>query len=330
MGRHHNSVNRLDEPLSVPVDLKYVELRLPGTFRELCADLKFSDEQIGRIVRCIALGTDSLITPDIEPEVFYYRQNQKKRLYDKLRKEKSRRKQCGNEGNYPDVHWVLDHHTLGAVQSQKIAESKITKTFPVASTTHAIAPNPVEPIKPITPQVLDHLPVQNPLGDQKPRTKAEKARDALADDLFACVGGSEGTKAERKRAMQVSQSASAVDIRNDAAWIPAKFAIFWAQYPRKVAKSDAVKAFTKLIKSQADVDKFMTITLASLAYWKTQDQWTKDNGKFIPYPASWLNAGHWNDCENGDVNKPIKPVQATFLRGDAESDEDLIKRMTSG
>ena len=58
----------------VPQQLKYVELRLPGTFRELVANNKFTNEEIGKIVRCIALDTDIFMTQKIEPEVFYYRQ----------------------------------------------------------------------------------------------------------------------------------------------------------------------------------------------------------------------------------------------------------------
>jgi len=352
-----NSEKRLSRPLSVPVDLKYVELRLPGTFRELCADAKFSNEQIGRIVRCIALGTDSLITQDIEPEVFYYRQNQRKRLYDKLRKIKSRKKQAGivdDSPNYPSVMKDLDAHALNGLPREGfVSRRNLAETFPIINANvehssedsqdneqipenpHIDVPTPTSTPAPAptpTPIPMTSVPTQV-VRKRKQRTSEEVARDNLANDLFSCAGGSEGTNMERKRAVNVASASASVDTRSDAAWIPGKFAIFWAQYPRKVAKSDAVKAFTKLIKSQADVEKFMSLTLASLEYWKKQDQWTKDDGKFIPYPASWLNAGHWNDCENGDVDKSMKlmkPVQATFLRGDAESNEDLLKRMTGG
>jgi hypothetical protein len=118
----------------------------------------------------------------------------------------------------------------------------------------------------------------------------------------------------------------ASDTRDDAAWIPERFAAFWRQYPKKVAKTDALKAFSKLIKSQPDVDKFMAKVLASVEWWKGQPSWTKDGGKFVPYPATWLNRGHWSDCsENGEASG-----RAEFLRTDAESDEELIKRMQGG
>lgn len=38
-------------------------------------------------------------------------------------------------------------------------------------------------------------------------------------------------------------------------------------------------------------------------------QWTKDNGQYIPNPATWLNQGRWEDV------LPAAPVQ--------HSDDDL-------
>ena len=35
--------------------------------------------------------------------------------------------------------------------------------------------------------------------------------------------------------------------------------------------------------------------LSAIAKHKNTDQWKKDNGQFIPNPASWLNARRWED-----------------------------------
>jgi hypothetical protein len=35
--------------------------------------------------------------------------------------------------------------------------------------------------------------------------------------------------------------------------------------------------------------------LETLAALKASGDWQKDNGQFIPHPASWLNAGGWDD-----------------------------------
>ena len=307
----------------VPVDLECVELRLPGTFRELCANARYSDEQIGRIVRCIALGTEFFSTPDIESMVFLYRQDQKKRLCAKLRKAKSRRKMSSGGGNDVPANAKSSSGIVTKDEAEasfgvhgdrvSIINAELDKNGQQASSGDSGASGDV-----IIPEVVPEVAVSAPAVK-----KADKHGDKFTGDLFASVYSDGGTLDEVMRAKSVASH----DTRKDAAWIPGKFNEFWGQYPRKVAKSDALKAFSKLIKAQPDPDKFMSVTLASLAYWKKQEQWTKDKGKFIPYPASWLNAGHWNDRPD-DAESNLG--QATFLKGDAESNDDLLKRMMGG
>lgn len=73
------------------------------------------------------------------------------------------------------------------------------------------------------------------------------------------------------------------------------FNIFWNEYPKKTAKKVALKSFLKI-----DIDdiKFSEI-LKALKVFKNSKEWKKENGKFIPYPASWLNQERWLD-ENID------------------------------
>lgn len=67
------------------------------------------------------------------------------------------------------------------------------------------------------------------------------------------------------------------------------FEIFWAQYPRKVGKPAAEKAFKRAIKKAAD-----DAILVGLQNWC--DHWTARNQpQFIPYPATWLNDERWNN-----------------------------------
>jgi hypothetical protein len=35
--------------------------------------------------------------------------------------------------------------------------------------------------------------------------------------------------------------------------------------------------------------------LSAIAKQKNTDQWKKDNGQYIPAPATWLNQGRWQD-----------------------------------
>ena len=69
------------------------------------------------------------------------------------------------------------------------------------------------------------------------------------------------------------------------------FAAFWAAYPKKAGKADALKAWNKLkpdIVLQAKMGEALTAQ-------KKSPQWTKNNGQYIPMPSTWLNGRRWED-----------------------------------
>jgi hypothetical protein len=37
---------------------------------------------------------------------------------------------------------------------------------------------------------------------------------------------------------------------------------------------------------------------------KNSNEWIKENGQFIPYPATWLNAKGWEDEYNIKTKRP--------------------------
>ncbi len=69
------------------------------------------------------------------------------------------------------------------------------------------------------------------------------------------------------------------------------FSDFWEVYPKKVAKADAVKAFAKLKIN----NELMKMVMAGLKRAIKSDAWQKDDGKFVPYPATWINGRRWED-----------------------------------
>ncbi|MDN4061464.1 replication protein [Massilia sp. YIM B02769] len=77
--------------------------------------------------------------------------------------------------------------------------------------------------------------------------------------------------------------------RRTADQVQARFERFYEAYPRKRSRNDAVKAFTKLNPD----DTLLEQILASLEQVKASGEWS--DPKFIPYPASWLNAAGWLD-----------------------------------
>lgn len=82
------------------------------------------------------------------------------------------------------------------------------------------------------------------------------------------------------------------------------FGQFWAAYPKKTAKQQALKAFQKLNPDEA----LLNTILNSLEHQKHSVQWTKDSGQYIPYPATWLNGRRWEDeseVQNGKLSTDI-------------------------
>ena len=76
---------------------------------------------------------------------------------------------------------------------------------------------------------------------------------------------------------------------------------FWAAYPRRVARLDALKAWHQLNPSSALVDEM----LATLAWQSAQPSWLRDGRQFVPYPASWIRAGRWMD----EPDQPVGRLQ---------------------
>lgn len=68
------------------------------------------------------------------------------------------------------------------------------------------------------------------------------------------------------------------------------FKEFWTAYPRKKSIADAEKAWV-----ENDCAKHLPQILATVRALKSSRDWLKDNGQFIPYPASWLNRRGWED-----------------------------------
>ena len=84
------------------------------------------------------------------------------------------------------------------------------------------------------------------------------------------------------------------------------FGEFWAAYPRKVGKANCQKWFEKHKVDRKTLDAMLT----SIAYLKTTEQWKKDDGKFIPYPQTWLNGRRWED----ETAQPPKKEETRWLR----------------
>lgn len=69
------------------------------------------------------------------------------------------------------------------------------------------------------------------------------------------------------------------------------FEQFWHAYPKKKAKDDALRAWNKRRPDAALLERM----LRALESQRRAPDWQKDSGRYIPFPATWLNRGQWTD-----------------------------------
>lgn len=89
---------------------------------------------------------------------------------------------------------------------------------------------------------------------------------------------------------------------------PEGFAEFWELYPRKSDRKRATSAWKQIpLKEHAAI-------MANVAgRMRSDESWTKDGGKFIPHPTTYLNGRRWEDEFQSKIEmapaKDAKPVR---------------------
>lgn len=86
------------------------------------------------------------------------------------------------------------------------------------------------------------------------------------------------------------------------------FEEFWRQYPRKVARQAALKAWSR-------IGGWVTTAeiMAGLDRAMRSEQWLRDGGQYVPHAATWLNGGRWADdlpAASTSVPEPAAAVPA--------------------
>ena len=72
---------------------------------------------------------------------------------------------------------------------------------------------------------------------------------------------------------------------------PPGFEAFWSAYPKKEGRKVAEQAFARI----APDEPLLATMLAALRRQAASEQWTKEFGKYVPMPATWLNGRRWED-----------------------------------
>lgn len=73
------------------------------------------------------------------------------------------------------------------------------------------------------------------------------------------------------------------------------FEKFWNDYPRKTGKGGAWKAWWKASDHGDEEETLLGVCSLALAWQKEAEQWTRDEGQFVPHAQTWLNQRRWED-----------------------------------
>lgn len=107
---------------------------------------------------------------------------------------------------------------------------------------------------------------------------------------------------------------------------PSRFEEFYALYPRKAGKQDALKAYTKAAKTIPEQ------TIIDGVRRMASDPNLPVDKKFIKHPATWINGGCWddepfpprNDSSESQAMKNARSIQQRFHQPNATTEPWLI------
>lgn len=93
------------------------------------------------------------------------------------------------------------------------------------------------------------------------------------------------------------------------------FAEFYADYPRKKHRLDAEKAWAQALRREPNLP---ALCQEALPWQKLSPEWVKDDGQFIPYPATYLRQGGFYDEDPAVEQKRQAEAAREQARRDAQ------------
>ena len=95
------------------------------------------------------------------------------------------------------------------------------------------------------------------------------------------------------------------------------FVAWYAAYPRKKDRDDAVKAWDAACRAKRL--PALPELLETLSWQKESFDWTKEDGRWIPYPGKYLRAGSWQD------EKPARQPPRRYYGPDANGRTPYVR-----
>lgn len=97
------------------------------------------------------------------------------------------------------------------------------------------------------------------------------------------------------------------------------FAVFWMAYPRKEKKKDALSAWMKL-NPAPELQRKMILAVQAR---RASPEWQRENGRYIPHAAAWINGRRWEDQPTEIQSGPGKRVGAQMYAQRDYTEEEL-------
>jgi hypothetical protein len=151
------------------------------------------------------------------------------------------------------------------------------------------------------------------------------ASDMLAD----CE---QGDSAETEKSRVETEKSKDPPIPPKGGGDPKGFTEFWAAYPRKVGKQAARRAWVRARKNglgELSIEQLVEI----IEEHKKSDAWTRENGRFVPNPSTWLNQGRWDDvvaatgAHSGSQNPGNGPTLFTAQEQKMRRQDAILRRL---
>jgi hypothetical protein len=174
-------------------------------------------------------------------------------------------------------------------------------------------------------QKIDHpsrskLPEPQGYEDSpSPRESSASTRRALGESARALVmdQGSRIKDQGREQGTTTTAPGAHAPGRPKAADAPGFAEWFWPLYPKHVARARAVRAWNRL-KLSDEVQAEMRVALERDV---KSAGWTKENGLYVPHPASWLNGRRWEDeATKAEPAAPIRTLDQGLRESKAAQD----------
>lgn len=200
---------------------------------------------------------------------FVFMANAMDRNNEKYQKQAERSRENGKKGGRPTKD---ESESLG--QSKGARESEKKPVYPSKTSTNKDA--------------LEDKNLENPVGFSKTQKTQQVFSKPRKPDKDKVKDKDKDKDNKNRKTVQTAfeQPVAIKQNRQDE-----RFEAWWVEYPRKVGKQATRKIWCKLAPDAALYDRIIDATKAQAHC----AQWRKENGRFIPNPATWLNQGRWDD-----------------------------------